>query len=181
MELLDSKMLVCALPNTSEKFEVDLEAILISERRQDEIAFLTKEKAPELMAHMNSAWRDLYSLIRHLTWQKSVADKELGVRRSIIILEEAPVYLKNKGLQSNEANREALIALDPEAQRLQNVTDEIEAVIEYMRGKLKSFDNAFTAAKKILGGNDFNNGYKNEHLTGDSYVPTKQGFGKGRI
>lgn len=180
MELLDSELLVCSLPKTSDKFEIDLKAILTAERRQDEVAFLTKEKAPELIAHMNSSWRDLHSLVTHLGWQKLVADKELAIRRATIILEEAPVYFKNKGLQSNEANREALIDLDPEAQKLQNTVDEIEAVIEYMRGKMKGFDNAFTSAKKILGGNDFNQ-YKNEHLTGDSYVPTKQGFGKARF
>ena len=41
MELLDSELLVCSLPKTSEKFEIDLKAILTAERRQDEVAFLT--------------------------------------------------------------------------------------------------------------------------------------------
>lgn len=180
--LTESTTILCPVINNDTPLEIDLKAILVAEIRQDEVAIVTPGKAPELLSEFNRSWRELHGLYTQLTVEKNKADKVVEQRRAVLILEEVPKVLKEKGLQSNETNREAVISLDEAYQKAQDVSDQIEAIIEYIKGKMKSFDNAFTSVKKILGGSDYNR-YRNEHLSGtteNTSAPQVKGFGKAK-
>jgi hypothetical protein len=130
---------------------IDLRAILAAEQRQEEVATVTAFKAPELLKTFNRNWLDLSEVLARLVLEKAKAEKALEKRRSILILEVVPATLAAKKLPSNEANREAIIQLDAEFDRLSDTLNEIVAVKAYLEGKLKSFENAFTSVKKVLG------------------------------
>jgi len=176
--LTENTTILCPVSSRAEPMEIDLKSILLAEIRQDEVATVTPGKSPELLAAFNRSWRELHALYTQLTVEKNNAVKLVEQRRALLILEEVPKLLDAKGLKSNDANREAVIILDEEFQRRQDVADQIEAVLEYIKGKMKSFDNAFSSVKKILGGSGEYSQYRNEHLSGTTETPVKSGFGK---
>ncbi len=144
-----------------------LESILRAEQRQGEVAFVTPMKAPELLREFNIAWRDLHKITVQLAAEQLRAERELEKRKAVLILEVVPGILKEKGLGSNEANRDAVITLDEKHQQLQEVVDEIDAIVRYLKGKLAAFENAFTSVKKIMGEDVYNmQGRQNPNLKG---------------
>jgi hypothetical protein len=159
---------------------LDLEPILVSERRQDEVATATKFRAPELVAEFNRTWRRLNDILGQLAVERLKALKALRARRDVLLLEVVPKKLASLGLPSNKENREAVIGQDAECGPRQDTVDQIEAVIAYLKGKMKSFENAYTAAKKIMGDDQYGLGAsKNPALSGDA-GPSRPGFGKPR-
>lgn len=130
---------------------IDLKALLASETRQEEVAFVTPQKAPELLAEFNRSWRDIHKLVIQLSSELLQAQKAVQRRKAILLLEEVPKVLKSKGLTTNDANRDAIITLDDQFDRLQDKADQIKAVVEYLKGKLKTFENAYSSVKKIMG------------------------------
>lgn len=137
-------------------FVLDLGDILIAEQRQNEVASVTPIKAPELLALFNAAWRDVDRMVKQLTAAKIVAEREIVKRQSTMLLEEVSNVLKAKGVDSTKDTRDAVIALDPTIQARQERADQIVAACEYLKGKLKSFENAFSSVKKIMGEDAYN-------------------------
>lgn len=164
----------------NEPIVIDLDKIRTSEIRQDEVAIVTKVKAPELLAEFNRSWRELHQIIVQLMSEKNDAEKEQAKRKAVLLLGEVNDILKVKGVSSTADTREAVITLDEEYQALTDTVDQIEAVVEFLKGKMKSFENAYTSVKKILTGED--SGYmggRNPNLGGDtSSSPVRAGFGK---
>ncbi len=152
---------------------IDLSAILIAEARQEEVATVTPQRAPELLSTFNISWRDLHKIVSTLTAEKTKAEKAANVRRATLLLEVIPAKLKAMDVSSSADMREAVITLDPEHIELQDVVDELTATIEYLKGKMKFFENAYTSVKKIMGEDTYNMGGrgKNPNLSGDSNRP----------
>lgn len=147
---------------------IDLRAIFVSEARQDEVATVTKMKAPELLAEFNRSWRNLDRIVGDIRSEKLKAERALENRRAVLLVEVVGPQLKEKGLSSNDANREALITLDMQFQLLQEKLDQIEGVYLYLVGKMRSFENAFSSVKKILGDNSYMGNIRNHNLSGDA-------------
>ncbi len=144
-----------------------LESILRAEQRQVEVAFVTPMKAPELLREFNIAWRDLHKITVQLAAEQLRAERELEKRKAVLILEVVPGKLKELDLANNEGTRSAVITLDARYQQLQEVVDEIDAVVRYLKGKLTAFENAFTSVKKIMGEDVYNmQGRQNPNLKG---------------
>jgi len=135
---------------------VDLGAILTAEARQAEIAFVTPQKAPELLREFNEAWRNLHKLTVQLAAEKLAAERQTANRRAVLLVDTVPSILKEKHLTSNDANRDAIITLDAEYQALLETEDQLTAIVAYLRGKLTSFENAFSAVKKIMSEDTYN-------------------------
>lgn len=135
----------------AEPIVIDLEKILRAEQRQEEVAIVTPMKAPELLREFNIAWRDLHKVVVNLASEQLLAERHLANREAVLTLEVVPGKLKELGIASNEANRKAVVTLDAEHQQLQEVVDEIDGLVRYLKGKLTSFENAFSSVKKILG------------------------------
>jgi hypothetical protein len=135
---------------------IDIASILAAERRQDEVAIVTKFKAPELLAEFNRSWRKLHDQTTELAAELLDAGKALEKRRSVLLLEIVPSKLKERGLVNNDAHRAAVINLDPQFQALQDTYDQIEAALEWLKGKAKFFENAYHSVKKIMGEDSYN-------------------------
>ncbi len=173
---------------------IQLGDIMIAEQRQSEIAFVTPIKAPELLSLFNGAWRDVDKLVKELVEARIRAERELERRRSSLLLYEVEKILKDCGLSSTKDTRDAAISLDPAYQDLQDRVDQLTAAGEYLKGKLKSFENAFTSVKKIMGEDTYNMSSRpNHHLSGTtersaprsapptSSAPARTGWGKPRF
>ncbi len=170
--LIKTAHLVCPpIREGATPLTLDISEILVSEQRQDEIAIVSKAKAPELLAEFNRSWRELSKMIAMLSSEKNHAQKAVDKRVAVLQLEEVPGLLKEKGLSSTADTRAAVITLDPERERLQDIVDQMDAIIELLKGKLKSFENAFTSVKKIMGEDSFMSNARNPNLSGTTYKP----------
>ncbi len=144
---------------------IDLKAILKAESRVIEVQAVTPTKAGELLATFNVSWRDLHQHIVFLEKEKNDAERSLNRIRSTIVLDKVPEILKARNLTNNEHHREAVVTLDPEYQEAEERMDIIEAISELLKGKLKSFEMAYTSVKKLLGESAFNYLNRNDHRT----------------
>jgi hypothetical protein len=132
------------------KFEMT--KVYAAQNRIPEVAYVNTQKAPELLAVFNEAYLDL---TRALSWlEVEVGAAEAGVqrRRSTVILDLSPDILKKKGyLKSSQDLREACVNDDDEYQALMERQTAILAMKEFLRGKLKALEMAYTSVKKIIG------------------------------
>lgn len=175
MILTDTEIVCPSGSPDGSPFVVDLVAIFKSEARQDEVATVTKAKAPELLAEFNRSWRNLDKQVGIVRSEKLKAERALENRRAVLLVQVVGPLLKEKGLTSNDANREALITLDLEAIKLQETFDQIEGVYLYLVGKMRSFENAFSSVKKILGDTSYMSNIRNSNLSGDASDNRKSG------
>lgn len=144
---------------------IDLKAILQTEARVREVAFVTPDKAGELLASFNVSWRDLHQHTVFLEKELNDANRSLNKIKAVLILDEVPELLKKKGLTNNEAHREAIVTLDEGYSAALDRKEEIEALISWFQGKLKSFQMAFDSVKKIMSDSAFNYLGGNSHRT----------------
>jgi len=132
---------------------ISLGDILTAEIRQDEVACVTPGKAPELLSTYNRAWRETHQWVSRLESEKNRAEKALRARKGVLILEVIPEKLKTMDMKSSVDIREAVIDTDVEYGLLTDRADQIKAAIMFLKGKLESFENAFTSVKKLIGEN----------------------------
>ncbi len=156
MILTSTELTVPSGVDETKDITIDLAAILVSEIRQGEVAFVTPMKAPELLAEFSKSWRDLHQVVVQLGHEKLQADKAAARRRAVIVLEIAPAKLKLLDIRDSVDTREAVILTDPDFERLQERADKLAAAVEFLKGKLKAFENAFTSVKKVMGEDAYN-------------------------
>jgi len=129
---------------------VDIREVFESERRQAEIAFVTPVKAPELLRALSYCWRETHKKMLEVNKWLLQAQNHAAARRATIVLDVAPGVLQQKGLASNEENRLAVIELDAEYQKRRDVVEEIEAAVEFLKGKLKTIERDHSAIRAIV-------------------------------
>lgn len=139
---------------TKDNLKIDISGFLAAEARQEEVAFVTPGKAPELLAFFNKVWRDIHAAVTKLTLEVNKAENEMERRKAVLLLEEVPRILKEKGVANSTDTRKAIIDLDPQYIVLQDSFDQIKAACEYLKGKLKSMENSYSSVKKIMGETD---------------------------
>lgn len=136
---------------------VDLKAIVEAEHRIAEIAFMTTQKAPELLYTFNKAWKDLHELVIKVKTEKTYAEIEMARVKGELILDVIPGILKQKGLARDSSPagsadlRQAVLDTNPVYLAAQERANEITAAYEFLKGKLDSFRMAYESTKKILG------------------------------
>lgn len=175
--------LVCLREQGEAPIEIDLREILRVEARQIDVQYVTPGKAPELLTTFNIAWRDLHQAISMLELEKLRAQKSLDKRRATILLDVVPGVLKEKGVASTVDNRQAVIDLDPEYVECKERVDSIQCAIDFLAGKLKSFERAHQSVSRIMNHDTYNMSSKeNPRLT---HTPSEQniprGFGKPKL
>lgn len=159
--------IICPRADSSiEAIVIDLRAILVAESRMIEVQSVTPAKSAELCMAFTISWRDLHQNICFLEAEKLKAQRVVDCRKAILLLEVIPEMLKNKKASSNDDNRKAVIALDEEHTRAQETVDQITAIIELLKGKMKAFEMSYTTVKKMMGASDtFNYLNRNDHRT----------------
>lgn len=149
--MIESTDLIVPSGDGSSEIRISLGDIMTAEVRQDEVAYVTPGKAPELLSTYNRAWRETHHWTSRLEAEKNRAEKALRNRRGVLILEVIPAKLKELDMKSSTDIREAVIDTDVEYGLLTDRVDQIKAAIMFLKGKLESFENAFTSVKKIMG------------------------------
>ncbi len=154
-----AELMVPIVPtNGTDIINLNLHDIFIAENRAQEVATVNQHKAPELLALFNRAYLDLSNMLSQLRFQQTRAEDCVAKRKAVLLVDIIPGQLKEKGLASSADVRQALIDLDEEYQRAKERLDFIEATIEYIKGKIKFMENAYTSVKKIMGENAYNMG-----------------------
>jgi hypothetical protein len=132
------------------RLKFDMRSTFAAESRVEEIAFVTPSKAPELMATMSAALRDLSSHLAHLHFHAGIAAKKVRERRAVVVTEIIPTKLAEKKLSNNDSTREAIIELDPEYSAVSEVELEVEAAQIFVREKFRSVESHLNAIKKSM-------------------------------
>jgi hypothetical protein len=154
---LDVMMIPRGLPNLA-PLAIQIGEIRSAESRIKEIADVTPHKAPELMACFNQAYSELTRIISGVEYEYELSLKHAREVKAVIILDKVPEILRQKGLNSSknpggsEDMRSAILDLDPDYKSAQERILAIKAYLTLLEGKKKSIDMAYTAVKKILGG-----------------------------
>ena len=130
---------------------LEMTEIFYAEQRIAEVAFVNEHKAPELLSTFNQAYLSLVKMRALLEMEAGAAQSHLNRRRSEVILEVATEVLKKKGLATSKDLREAVVDGDIQYQELQGRLQAIEVHLEWIKGKTKGIEMAYTSVKKILG------------------------------
>lgn len=139
--------------STTQPLIIDLTLVYEVEQRIHEVAFVTSQKAPELMSRFNEAFLLLTEYLPKVEYQRLVAQREADKRKSVVLLDEATKVLKEKGLSSSQDLRKAVLDADEVYQELCDKVHQIACIYEQLEGKKKSIEMAYTATKKVLGEN----------------------------
>lgn len=137
---------------------LSLQRIYEAESRIRDVALVNQHKAPELLACFNIAYLDLNDHIRQLELLLHDAKKVANRRRSVVILDEVPKVLSEKGLNTarspggSEDQRQAVLDMDDEYVAHTDRVAQVKCLIELLDGKRKAIEWAYTSVKKILGG-----------------------------
>jgi len=167
--ILNEQAIVCPAGKRGEQpIVIDFGGVVQAHLRESEVAIVNKAKAPELLSTFNKAWRDLHDVISKLEAEKNKADREASFRASYITLEVAPQALKNRGLPINAKTIDAIINGDEEYARLCEVLSEIKSVQEFLKGRMKSFENSYNSVKKIMGEEAYNMQRRDQELSAGS-------------
>lgn len=167
--------------------QIDLSDILKTERRIHEVALVTGQKAPELLAAFNVAYSDLSDHIARMHLELIGSKRETERRRSVLLLDIVPTELQKRNLTNgrsptgSEDLRNAVINQDEEYIKLADRVDQITAYIQLLSDKRRSIEHAYHSVKKIMDENRFmrnpNLSVSEQDLTGEVGV---EGFGKPR-
>lgn len=156
-----------------EPLRLDTTNIQRAESRIHEVAIVSATKAPELLAFFNMAYLDGTRIVAMLELELNNARRYCNGVRSVVMLDRAPTILKGKGLATDKNPggsadlRQAVLDGDVEYQQALEREQQIEALLEMVKGKIKSFEMAYTSVKKILG----ESGHErrpNPYLSGDT-------------
>lgn len=162
------------------------------EARIQEIATVTPQKAPELLATFNRAALDLDRLGNQLELEYQMSVRAADKVRAEILLDRVPKILAEKGLSTpknpmgSEDLRQAVLSADTQYQEALERSDLLKAMVKMIRGKYEAFERAFRSVRTLVGEQNFNYMLPNRNLSGDSGTaepgaPTPPaGFGRAK-
>lgn len=133
--------------------------VLVAEQRAEEIACVTPHKAPELLATFNRGYLDAANIFAKVKLEQARAEDDVAKIKAAILIDRAPALIKEKGLTSSADIRQALVDADPEYQLAKERLAFLDATVEYVKGKMKFLENAYTSVKKIMDTGNWNMEY----------------------
>lgn len=149
-------LIICPRPRGLEPIQINLVKIKEKEARLDEIAFVNLTTAPELLCTFNKVYMELSEYISILEYEKNRAERDAQSRRSVVMLDEMPRLLKEKGLATDRSpsgssdTREAILDQDRQYQAALEIVEQINAVSRLLKDKRDGFVMAYNAVKRIL-------------------------------
>jgi len=144
-----------------EPLVLEMFEIYRAEQRIDEIATVNAVRAPELLKTFNKAYKELRNYISVLELEYETALAERDRVRAVIVLDDAPRILKERGLTTTKNpsgsvdQREAIVALDERYKKINEIVMNLKCFISLFEGKKDSVEKAYTAVKRILPDNSF--------------------------
>ena len=147
---------------------LDMREIYQLEVRKQEVATVTKFKAQELLYLMEKGYSAISTdMLPKVLLELNNARDAAEARKAVVMLDVAPVVLREKKLtkESNPGGtadqRESVLALDEEYRALKKTVDQLEAVYEWLKGKMKGFEMSYQSVKKV---------YDNQGMVGGAKV-----------
>jgi len=129
--------------------------------RVDEIAIINGAKAPELIACFTRAYAALTDHLAVISTQVVKAKNAVAKRTAIVILDEVPRILREKGVLSGKNTsgsadqRQAVLDVDVEYQQVRDLLQHLEAHYKLMEGKQTDIEMMYLATRKIIGENSY--------------------------
>lgn len=164
------------------------------ENRIQEVATVTPQKAPELLATFNRAALDLDRLAIQLELEHQIALRNADRVRGEVLLDRVPKILAEKGLATaknpmgSEDLRSAILDTDSQYRDMLERADMLKAMTKLIRGKYDAFERAFRSVRTLVGEQNFNYALPNRNLSGDTGTADvgrvngpPAGFGRARI
>lgn len=142
--------------------EIDLGFWARQEARLQEVASVTPQKAPELLAAFNRCALDLDRLANTIELEYQFAVREAEKVRAEVLLDQVPRILQEKGLAStknpmgSEDLRDAVLAKDAGYEQACDTADMLKAMTKMLRGKYDAFERAFRSVRTMVGEQNFN-------------------------
>ena len=182
-------IIMCPRARGMAPIEINLVEIKKLEHRLDEIAFVNLMKAPELLAAFTRIYSDLSDFLASLESEKCKAERDARTRRSIILVDDMPKLLREKGLTTSKSptgsadTREAILELDSAYQEALEVVEQIQCVIRFLKDKREAFSMGYHAVKRILEklqpglSRHINASPDGDNDIGDNNGTTNNGFG----
>jgi hypothetical protein len=133
------------------QLQLQMASVWSAERRIDEIAYLTPQKAPELLVAFNRAYLDLTKMLARLELEVGTAQKFVDLRHAEVLLDVATEVLAKKGLSSSKDLRDAVVATDPQHQELVARLQALQAMQRFLQCKTKVFERSYGSANKFVG------------------------------
>ncbi len=187
------------LPVGSGALTFDLTQSYQAELRIPEVAFVTPQKAGELLATFNVSILDLAHKVTQLELEVCRAKRSAARIHSRVVLDETKDILKAKGLakDSNPAGsadlREAVLEGHDEYQQALETVELLEAASKLLQNRKHGIELAYHSVKRLLGESGFY--YRDGNLSGSipenvevggvvepskglSSVPARRGFSK---
>lgn len=130
---------------------IDLTVVHIAEDRIQEVAIVNQHRAPELLAVFNQAYLHIRENKNFLELESIEAHKVATKRKSVMLLDQIPDILEQKGLSNTKAHQEAVLALDPEYEKALEIAQHIDCVIALLETKMEAIVMAYNSVKKIIG------------------------------
>lgn len=134
------------------------------EGRIEEIATVTPHKAPELLSTFNRAFLDLDGYIKQIELEVNIAKQFQSTVRATILLDKAEEYFKERGIKGSADLRQALVDSDVDYQNASERVNALESAREFLKGKQKGIEMAYSSVRKIIGESIYN--HRNTNLNG---------------
>jgi hypothetical protein len=135
---------------------LDLREVYSSESRLAEVQSVNAQKAGELLSCFNRAYLLLGDHLHALATWTNEAEAAARKRRAVVVLDEVPRILREKGLSSarspsgSEDLRAAVLDADAEYSKYQDVLAQLKAAAALLSGKQEGFRRAFGSVKCLV-------------------------------
>jgi hypothetical protein len=143
--------------NPGENLALEVGYILWAEGRKPEVAIVNAQRAAELLYVFNRAFLDLTRCIAKLECALDRAKRHSNRQRSIVLLERAPLVLRERGLTSprspcgSEDQRQAVLDADIDYLAAQETVSTLQGYLTIFRGKLKATEQDYLSVKRLVG------------------------------
>lgn len=160
--MANQDLVVSIVPVTRQDMEplkeltFSMKKVLVAEARAEEIAIASPGRAPELLATFNRGYLDAANIFAKLKLEQARAEDDVARIKADILLDKAPDIIKSKGLTSSVDIRQAIVDADVEYQEAKDRLSLLDASVEYVKGKMKFLENAYTSVKKIMDTDNWN-------------------------
>ena len=120
---------------------VNFSHIREGERRLVEARVVNPSTYSDLSHSFNEGYREAKSNIRSVGFEIVQTEKAYRARKSVLIMDEYPEYLKKVDMKDNATLRDAFLERDVELTGIQDRLNMLKAMVQMMEDKIKVFEN----------------------------------------
>lgn len=137
---------------------INLKAVNAVMARLDEAAFVTTQKAPELLTAYNKAWKELCEHVAVLEYEQRKAENAAARVKAKVMLDKVPEILRERKMESSKSPmgsedvRRAIVALDPEYADAVDRCSQIECIVKLLSIKADALRGAYFSVKDMCYG-----------------------------